>query len=48
MILSRCTLSLPRDFELTIRQMPTISPKAGLPMIVHRRAASSTGLSAAA
>jgi cytochrome P450 len=49
MILSRCTLSLPRDFELTIRQMPTISPKAGLPVIVHPRAASpSPELSAAA
>jgi cytochrome P450 len=49
LILSRCTLSLPGDFELTIRQMPTISPKAGLPMIVHPRAASSSPeLSAAA
>jgi cytochrome P450 len=41
-ILSRCTLSLPREFELTIRQMPTISPRAGLPMIVQTRAASSS------
>jgi cytochrome P450 len=47
-ILSRCTLSLPEDFKLTIRQMPTISPKAGLPMIVHPRAAGVSGLSAAA
>ncbi len=31
LILSRFTLSLPEDFELTIRQMPTISPKQGLP-----------------
>jgi cytochrome P450 len=34
LILSRFTLSLPTDFTLTIRQMPTISPKQGLPMIV--------------
>jgi cytochrome P450 len=47
-ILSRCTLSLPEDFELTTRQMPTLSPKAGLPMIVHPRAAGSAELSAAA
>ncbi len=38
LILSRCTLSLPQDFRLSIRQMPTISPKEGLPMIVHPRA----------
>jgi len=48
LILSRCTLSLPESFNLTIRQMPTISPKAGLPMIVRPRAASSSELSAAA
>ncbi|HWX97467.1 MAG TPA: cytochrome P450 [Solirubrobacteraceae bacterium] len=47
-ILSRCALSLPEDFKLTIRQMPTISPKAGLPMIVQPRAAPSAELSAAA
>jgi retinoid hydroxylase len=47
-ILSRCTLSLPDDFELTIRQMPTISPKAGLPVIVHPRAARPSRLPAAA
>src|SRR5262249_14261676 len=34
LILSRFTLSLPEDFELDIRQMPTISPKHGLPMFV--------------
>jgi cytochrome P450 len=39
LILSRCTLSLPADFQLSIRQMPTISPKQGLPMIVGPRAA---------
>ncbi len=38
LILSRFTLSLPEDFELAIRQMPTISPKHGLPMVVHARA----------
>ncbi len=37
MILSRCTLSIPQDFRLTIRQMPTISPKEGLPVVVHPR-----------
>jgi cytochrome P450 len=37
LLLSRFTLSLPEDFELEIRQMPTISPKSGLPMIVHPR-----------
>ncbi|HEX4189067.1 MAG TPA: cytochrome P450 [Solirubrobacteraceae bacterium] len=39
LILSHCSLSLPQDFELSIRQMPTISPAAGLPMIIHPRAA---------
>ena len=38
LILSRYTLSLPEDFELAIRQMPTISPRDGLPMRVHARA----------
>jgi len=42
LILSRCTLSLPSDFTLSIRQMPTISPKAGLPMIVGPRVAASS------
>ena len=37
LLLSRFTLSLPEDFHLKIRQMPTISPKHGLPMIVHPR-----------
>jgi cytochrome P450 len=37
LILSRFTLELPRDFELSIRQMPTISPKEGLPMLVRSR-----------
>ncbi|HXC46262.1 MAG TPA: cytochrome P450 [Solirubrobacteraceae bacterium] len=32
------TLELPGDFELSYRQMPTISPRAGLPMTVRARA----------
>jgi cytochrome P450 len=49
LILSRFTLSLPEDFELTIRQMPTISPKQGLPVRVHARAGSAaSSLSAVA
>jgi cytochrome P450 len=49
LILSRFTLSLPEGFELAIRQMPTISPKDGLPMFVcPRSSAVSSRLSAAA
>jgi cytochrome P450 len=48
LILSRCALSLPEDFELTIRQMPTISPKAGLPVTVQPRTARPSELQAAA
>jgi cytochrome P450 len=50
LLLSRFTLSLPEDFHLEIRQMPTISPKDGLPMIVHprRTATPISGLAAAA
>jgi cytochrome P450 len=49
LILSRFSLSLPADFQLTIRQMPTISPKAGLPMHVESRVTvPSSDLSAAA
>jgi cytochrome P450 len=49
LILSRFTLSLAEDFQLTIRQMPTISPKHGLPMTVHSHPAADTRpLSAAA
>jgi cytochrome P450 len=40
MLLSARTLALPGDFELTIRQMPTISPKQGLPMRVGAATAS--------
>lgn len=39
LILSRFALSLPPDFHLTIRQMPTISPREGLPMVIAPRAA---------
>jgi cytochrome P450 len=46
LILSRFALAPPPDFRLTIRQMPTISPRDGLPMIVSPRAAAqSTPLS---
>jgi cytochrome P450 len=49
LLLARFTLSLPDDFQLAIRQMPTISPKDGLPMIVHPRTATPiSGLAAAA
>jgi cytochrome P450 len=37
LIASRCSLSLPEDFRLEIRQMPTISPKHGLPVRVAER-----------
>ena len=47
LILSRCTLSVPSSFELEIRQMPTISPKHGVPVVVEPRPAGS-GLAAAA
>jgi cytochrome P450 len=39
LILSRVTLAVPDDFTLSIRQMPTISPKHGLPMHVRPRRA---------
>ncbi|MGO9248839.1 MAG: hypothetical protein ACLP7W_09650 [Solirubrobacteraceae bacterium] len=35
LLLSRFSLELPGDFALEIRQMPTISPKHGLPVIVR-------------
>ncbi len=37
LIASRYTLELPTDFALKYRQMPTISPKDGLPVIVRER-----------
>jgi cytochrome P450 len=36
-ILRGFTLELPDDFALSIRQMPTISPRHGLPVIVRAR-----------
>ena len=46
LILQRFTLSLPDDFQLAIRQMPTISPKDGLPMRVHARASAKARIDA--
>jgi len=37
LLLSRYTVSLADGFQLDIRQMPTISPREGLPMIVRER-----------
>ncbi len=37
LLLSRFALELPEGFRLSIRQMPTISPREGLPMFVHPR-----------
>jgi cytochrome P450 len=38
LILSRFAPELPEGFELAIRQMPTISPRAGLPLRLRERA----------
>jgi cytochrome P450 len=48
LILSRFEFSLPEDFRLEIRQMPTISPKHGLPMLVRSRTGASRSEVAAA
>ncbi|HTB69967.1 MAG TPA: cytochrome P450 [Solirubrobacteraceae bacterium] len=48
LLLSRFSLSLPDDFELEIRQMPTISPKDGLPVRVSARASSAAERTSAA
>jgi cytochrome P450 len=37
LILSRFALELPAGFELSIRQMPTISPREGLPVLLRER-----------
>jgi cytochrome P450 len=37
LILGRFALELPQDFTLAIRQMPTISPREGLPVVVRER-----------
>jgi len=36
-ILERWTLELPPDFSLRVRQMPTIGPKGGMPVVVRAR-----------
>lgn len=41
LIASRFALELPSDFILSYRQMPTISPREGLPMTVRMRSAQS-------
>jgi cytochrome P450 len=43
LLLGRLSLSLPEDFELSIRQMPTISPKEGLPMRIAPRVGTGSG-----
>ena len=49
LILARATLSLPAGFKLSIRQMPTISPREGLPMrVAARPARAAAGVPAAA
>jgi cytochrome P450 len=48
MLLARVSVSLRDDFELTIRQMPTISPKDGLPVHVHARASAAAPAASAA
>jgi cytochrome P450 len=42
LIAQRFTLELPNDYALAFRQMPTISPREGLPMIVRERAINRT------
>jgi cytochrome P450 len=37
LLLSRFQMELPQSFQLTIRQMPTISPREGLPLLVRER-----------
>jgi len=39
LVLQRFALELEPGYELSIRQMPTISPRGGLPVIVHERSA---------
>lgn len=43
LLLQRFSLELPEDFKLSIRQMPTISPKRGMPMVVRERLSSPRG-----
>jgi cytochrome P450 len=37
-ILERFTLELAPGYTLRIRQMPTIGPRGGMPMVMHARA----------
>jgi cytochrome P450 len=39
LVLARFAVELVPEFELQIRQMPTLSPKGGLPVVVHERGA---------
>lgn len=48
LILARCSLGLPDTFQMNIRQMPTISPRDGLPMLVGDRALAAPARFAAA
>ena len=38
LILANCSLSLPDTFQMSMRQMPTLSPRDGVPMLVGPRA----------
>jgi len=48
LLLASRQLSLADGFELSIRQMPTISPKQGLPMRVRERSPAPLDLQTAA
>jgi len=48
LLLSRFSLALQPGFQLRIRQMPTISPREGLPVTLHARAAATSAPRAAA
>ena len=43
MILGRCRLAVLPGHTISIRQMPTLSPRGGLPMLVEERDARSRG-----
>jgi cytochrome P450 len=43
LLLQRCSLEVAPDFELSIRQMPTISPRRGMPVRVRPRLSSAAG-----
>lgn len=48
LLMQRCALELPADFRLRVRQMPTIGPAGGLPVIVTERGGEPRTLPAAA